>query len=262
MRWTRSLGSAATSSRSCCRRRCCRRRAHRAETPPRAGASVHDRQPGADAVGSIGISVFPHHGDEPALLLRRADIAMYVAKRTASGHAAYAPEHDLHSPARPRSSVAASGHRRRELVLHSADHHDGDRRRLIEALVRWQHSTRGFIPPGDYRRGGAHGAHQTAHRLSCGRRSSRPARGGAAPRAPIAVNLSMRNLLDPDLPRQIEALLREAGVGPRAVSASRSPRAARWRSRADHRRARALEQHGVVAAIDDFGTGYPARVPP
>ena len=37
-------------------------------------------------------------------------------------------------------SVAASGHRRRELVLHPADHHDGDRRRLIEALVRWQQS--------------------------------------------------------------------------------------------------------------------------
>src|SRR6185295_11628465 len=49
---------------------------------------------------SIGIVLYPEHGADSETLLRRADIAMYEAKRTSKGYGIYAKEHDLHSPDR------------------------------------------------------------------------------------------------------------------------------------------------------------------
>ena len=53
-----------------------------------------------DVGASIGIALFPQHGDDADSLMRRADVAMYVAKRSGSGYAVYSPEEDTNSPER------------------------------------------------------------------------------------------------------------------------------------------------------------------
>ena len=102
---------------------------------------------------SIGIASYPAHGTDTATLLRRADVAMYVAKRGESGIVVYAAEQDHHSAER----LALGGELRSaiengELLLHfqpKLDLRDGS---LVgvEALVRWQHPLRGFLPPSEF----------------------------------------------------------------------------------------------------------------
>ncbi len=53
-----------------------------------------------DVRGSVGIALCPQHGDSAEALMRRADVAMYVAKRSGSGFAVYTPEQNEHSPKR------------------------------------------------------------------------------------------------------------------------------------------------------------------
>ena len=103
---------------------------------------------------SIGIAVYPEHAVDGETLARRADVAMYTAKRNGGGGVAvYAPEHDQSSIRR----LSLLGELRRaiaedELVLHyqpSVDLATGDVR-AAEALVRWQHPVHGLMPPAEF----------------------------------------------------------------------------------------------------------------
>ena len=103
-----------------------------------------------DAGLSIGIAQFPDHGQDAETLLRRADVAMYVAKRSGGGHAVYSTEQDDYSPGR----LALVGELRHaikndELVLHYQPQVDVRTRRAygVEALVRWAHPVHGLMPP-------------------------------------------------------------------------------------------------------------------
>src|SRR5258708_7931952 len=99
---------------------------------------------------SIGIAMYPVHGDDPGTLLRRADVAMYVAKRSGGGYAIYQPEQEAQTLR--RSGLAGELRRaipQGELVLHyqpqvtlatGAVH-------TVEALVRWNHPREGLMPP-------------------------------------------------------------------------------------------------------------------
>jgi diguanylate cyclase (GGDEF)-like protein/PAS domain S-box-containing protein len=102
---------------------------------------------------SIGVAAFPAHGADADTLLRRADLAMYTAKRAQSGAATYAPEHDSRSSER----LALVGALRRainleELSLHYQPQVDCATGRLarVEALVRWWHPERGLIRPDQF----------------------------------------------------------------------------------------------------------------
>src|SRR5258708_31851488 len=99
---------------------------------------------------SIGTAMYPLHGDDPSTLLRRADVAMYVAKRSGGGYAVYAPEQEAQTLR--RSGLAGELRRsipQGELVLPfqpqvtlatGAIH-------SVEALVRWNHPREGLMPP-------------------------------------------------------------------------------------------------------------------
>jgi diguanylate cyclase (GGDEF)-like protein len=214
-----------------------------------------------DIGGSIGISVCPEHASDPDLLLRRADIAMYVAKRSSRGLAVYSPEHDQHSPDR----IALVGELRRaidndELVLLYQPKVSLQTGRTIgvEALVRWHHPRRGLVAPDQF----VPLAEQTGLIRALSRwvldTALRQARAWrkAGLDVPIAVNLSMRDLHDPELP-DIVAMLLAAWQVP---SSSLMVEITENGLMADPARAlttvAALRAMGIRIAIDDFGTGY------
>jgi diguanylate cyclase (GGDEF)-like protein/PAS domain S-box-containing protein len=102
---------------------------------------------------SVGIAMYPEHGRSPAELLRRADLAMYIAKRTGSGHAVVDAAHE----AETAQQLQLLADLRRclpddELTLHYQPKIDLETQQVsgVEALIRWQHPLRGLVMPGEF----------------------------------------------------------------------------------------------------------------
>ena len=162
---------------------------------------------------SIGVARFPDDGVDSHALLRCADIAMYAAKEAQTDYKLYAAEQNQHSVRRLsvlsdiRHALAA----RRDRRPLPADRRPRRPARVkgAEGLVRWQHPEHGLIPPAAFvqtvEQTGLIGPltrHVLEHSIAeCAawRRDGRD--------LSVAVNLSVRNLLDRDLPREIERLL-------------------------------------------------------
>ena len=210
---------------------------------------------------SIGIALFPEHGDDVDTLLRRADVAMYLAKEANVGIELYAPERDHYSPARlGLLSELRRAIEHGELVLHyqpKASLEDG-KVRSVEALVRWQHPERGLLPPVEFVQFAEHTGlmrpltlYILDHALEqCAAWRAQGIELG------LAVNLSARDLCDAELPAEAAALLEKWALDPGVLELEVTESTIL----ADPLRARAvltrLSELGVRIAIDDFGSGY------
>ena len=99
---------------------------------------------------SIGVAIAPRHGDDPNTLLRRADVAMYKAKRSGGGYAIYSADQDEYNPARLElMSDLRNAIRSGELLLYYQPKLNLKTRKSesVEALSRWPHRRHGMIPP-------------------------------------------------------------------------------------------------------------------
>jgi diguanylate cyclase (GGDEF)-like protein len=209
---------------------------------------------------SMGIALSPRDATDPDTLLQRADVALYDAKRSRRGHEFYRPERDQYSPAR----LALYGEFKRaleedELLVEYQPQADLRTGRITsaEALVRWRHPIRGLISPVEF----IPIVEQTdlvrpLARFVLGeavRQGAAWRRAGLA--IAVAVNLSTRNLLEPDLPDHVEALLTRYDLPARALELE----VTETDIMADEKRADAcldrLRALGVRIAVDDFGTG-------
>ena len=106
-----------------------------------------------DVRASIGIALAPTHGRTLAELLKHADVAMYESKRTRSGVTVYTPDLDPHAADRLGTLALLRGamdagqlHLRYQPVVRASD----SRLLGFEALVRWQHPTRGLMLPAEF----------------------------------------------------------------------------------------------------------------
>jgi diguanylate cyclase (GGDEF)-like protein len=210
---------------------------------------------------SIGIARYPRDGRDAHTLLRRADVAMYAAKREQSGFRLYAPSQDHH--ARRQLSVVSDFRRALssgEIVVHYQPIVELEELRVrgAEGLVRWEHPERGLLPPGAFMQA-VERTHLigplTHHVLDSALAQCAEWRGGGMDLS-VAVNLSVRNLLDRNLPRQIERLLTAHGLEPDALQLEITESMIM----ADPERALAtvsrLSALGIRISVDDFGTGY------
>jgi len=218
----------------------------------------HSLQVGA----SIGIALGPAHGRDSATLLRRADVAMYAAKRAGGGgYAVYAPEQDAALPAR-LSLIADLRHALVDgaLALHYQPQVAVGSGRVVgvEALARWPHPTHGFVPPDQFiplaEGMGLIGA-LTDWVLDTAIRQCRVWRD-AGHALVVAVNLSAATLHDARLPTTISRLLRVHGVPAGSLRLEVTESALM----ADPARAgvvlAGLAEVGVGISVDDYGTGY------
>ncbi|MBI3994452.1 MAG: EAL domain-containing protein [Nitrospirae bacterium] len=210
---------------------------------------------------SIGIALYPDHGQAAEILFRRADIAMHISKRVGSSYVMYDPAQDKHSP--QRLALMGELHdaiEHEELVLFYQPKVSLKTRQTIgvEALVRWKHPSRGMIPPDQF----ILPAEQTGliHPMTRwitaeGMRQCKVwHEAGTA--LTVSVNLSARNLLDPKLPGQVAEQLKSAGVAPDWMTFEITESAVM----ADPAHAldvlMRLHEMGIRFSIDDFGTGY------
>jgi diguanylate cyclase (GGDEF)-like protein/PAS domain S-box-containing protein len=209
---------------------------------------------------SIGIAAFPQHADDAQTMIRRADVAMYTAKRARSGFSVYSVDQEGGESA---EGVPLVGKLRYaidqfELVLHYqpiVSAIDG-RTLKVEALVRWGHPEHGLLPPDDF----IPSAEQTnlIKPLTAWVLNEALGQVHAWSKAGIdvgvSVNLSARNLLDSELPDAVAQLLRTWGVSPEKLSLEITESTI-IASEAEDTLQR-LHDTGVQIAVDDFGTGY------
>jgi|SRR5579884_36553 len=210
---------------------------------------------------SIGSVLYPDHGVDVETLVRRADAAMYLAKRDRVGHRVWSPEQE---DSRPEQLALIGELRRaieqRELLLHYQPQARLDDGRVfaVEALVRWQHPTRGLLGPAEFvplaQHTGLIGP-LTRYVIEEALAQCRRWRDEDL-QLRVAVNIAARNLLDPEFPQEVRGLIARGGVEPELLELELTESAVL----ADPRRAAEvlgeLEQIGVRLAIDDFGTGY------
>jgi diguanylate cyclase (GGDEF)-like protein len=210
---------------------------------------------------SIGIAVYPEHGPDFDSLLRRADIAMYTAKRKRVGYALYDPAMDKDNLQQLRlGGELHSAIEQGQLTLHYQPKIELRSGRLhsIEALVRWQHPQHGMIPPDAFiplaERAGLMPAlmrsvlNQAAHQWQCWQRRGLD--------ISIAINVSASNLQDRHFLDDIHNALATHQMPGSRLGLELTESAIM----ADIHHANAILQQlhvqGIHIAVDDFGTGY------
>jgi diguanylate cyclase (GGDEF)-like protein len=213
-----------------------------------------------NVAASIGVVHFPADGTDADALLRRADVAMYIAKRSHSGYAYYDAAQDQHSPERLglvdelRQAIAQN-----ELTLMYQPQVATDTQEVtgVEALVRWAHPRRGMIPPIEFVAIAEHtGLIEPLTRCVL-RGALQQCRAWLDKdlRLPISVNISATDLQD-GFAQLVGELLLAHGVPADCLRLEITEGAMmvdRDRARRVLEELRAL---GVRISIDDYGTGY------
>jgi diguanylate cyclase (GGDEF)-like protein len=227
---------------------------------PRDGDPLRDLLK-VDVSASIGIALYPVHGVHPDDLITHAERAMDLAKRRQAGSLLF---EDFMNARTPASLGLLSELRRavadNELRLFLQPKQDLEclSVRSAEALVRWQHPTRGMVPPGLFipfaeETGFVRQLTQWVLRAAARHAADAHAKGLALR---IAVNLSTRDLLEADLLGKLQTMLAEEGCAPEWLCLEITESAIMDDPKRALEMVRALADAGFRLAIDDFGTGY------
>ena len=210
---------------------------------------------------SVGVAMYPEHGDDPDVLIQRADIAMYSAKTNGTGIECYNSEQDEHSVGR----LELLGEMRHAIEGKQFCLQYQPRVNLqtmdvegVEALVRWQHPTRGMIYPDEF----IPLLEETGNIKPLTRFIIDKAIQQLAdwqvkePNFHISINISTRDLCDPSMAEFLEEKMRMYEVSAKTVILEITESSLMQYTSYTERTLDALDKMGIGLAIDDFGTGY------
>lgn len=220
----------------------------------------YQEQP-VDVRVSIGIASFPEHGEQSGQLLRNADIAMYVAKRNKTGFATYDANYDTHQ----EQHLSMLGELRRavernELRVFYQPKLNLSTGRIdaVEALLRWDHPTRGFVSPGEFIPFAEHTGYikiltrwvLAAALRQCGQWLAQGIR------LRVSVNISARDLMSRDLPELVTHCMQANQVPADLVCLEITESG--FMEDPAHAQQVLLKLHalGIHLSIDDYGTGF------
>lgn len=210
---------------------------------------------------SIGIALYPEHGEDQSTLIRHADVAMYASKRSSRMISIYDPQQDTHTPQRlALMADLQNAIEENKLMLYYQPQIciQNNKAYGVEALLRWNHPQQGFIPPEQF----IHLAENTGlinpltnwvidQSLKQWREWQ-----DAGLTLDISINISARNLNDPDLAQTLHSAIQKYNVTPQYIKLEITESSIMT----NHEIVLSLMQHplleGVQYAIDDFGTGY------
>lgn len=212
---------------------------------------------------SIGISIYPADAQDAESLLKSADTAMYHAKESGRNTFKFF-EQDMNSRAVQRQTIEASlrvALARQEFVLHYQPKINLQSGAIVgvEALIRWQHPTRGLLSPDQF----------IAVAEDCGlilpidrwvlREACLQARAWlqrGLPPITIAVNTSATEFRAKDFLDYVREVLAETGLDPQTLELELTESVLMRDAESTDRVLRAIADLGIRLAIDDFGTGY------
>ena len=210
---------------------------------------------------SIGIALYPDHGEDDVTLLRHADSAMYRAKRTRSGERVF----DGEGGEVQRSYLSLLGEMRAALEggQFELDYQPKLSLRTgliagLEGLVRWNHPVRGRVPPNEF----IPFAEQTGFMREVTRWVVE--RGAVFSRAlaeaglnlEVSVNVSALDIQNPDFARELLDVLRRSATDPKRLCLEITESGVVSESEVAIRNLQAIARLGVRLSVDDFGTGY------
>lgn len=210
---------------------------------------------------SIGIVLYPEHGGDADTLMRRADMTMSIAKKSDLGYTFYNAKYDFYSPRR----LMLLGELRKAINNNDMQLYYQPKVSLatslvtgLEALIRWKHPKHGFIYPDEF--------------IPLAERSGliKPLSMWVLRQAPkqwnewhkegidvaIAVNLSVRDLFDIQLPDKLGKILEEHKMPSERLVLEITESAMMEDPDQTKSILMTLSQMGIKLAIDDFGTGY------
>jgi len=212
---------------------------------------------------SIGISVFPQHGRDEQSLMKNADIAMYFAKEEGKNNFQFYSE-NMHAMSSARLAIETNlrhAIERNELYLNYQAQLDFRTNEIagVEALLRWNNRYLGLVTPTQF----IPIAEETGLIVPIGRWVLRTAcmqnvawQKQGLPPVSMAVNLSLRQLMDETFLQDVRDILEETGLAPQLLELEITE------NMVMHSPARLIpvltkiKALGVRLAIDDFGTGY------
>ncbi|MDQ1048777.1 bifunctional diguanylate cyclase/phosphodiesterase [Streptomyces sp. V4I2] len=213
---------------------------------------------------SAGVAVFPDHAPDAEGLLRRADVAMYQAKRDRTGVEVYESKRDSNTPDR----LGLLGDLRRALDAREVELHYQPKVRFdgqvagLEALVRWVHPERGKVPPDEFiaiAESSGLMPHLTEYVLDTALAQVAEWRSQGL-FVPVAVNVSPRDVHTPGFAGSVAARLARHGVPAGALQLEITEHVLLEDPQRAADTLAALTGHGVKMSLDDFGTGYSSLV--
>jgi predicted signal transduction protein with EAL and GGDEF domain len=212
---------------------------------------------------SIGIAMYPHDGEEPEILVRNADTAMYVAK--AEGRACFRfYDEEMNALAVEQLKMEEElrdAMRRDELELRYQPQVETRTGRVIsmEALVRWKHPERGMVSPLEF----IPVAERTGQIIELGEwvmqevlRHCQLWEKMGLEDFRICINISPLQFNQSNLPQWIAEFLGRSGLPPHRLELELTESAIMTDAETNIAKLRDLKSLGLDLAVDDFGTGY------
>lgn len=212
---------------------------------------------------SIGVSIYPDDGENAETLIRNADTAMYHAKENGRNNYQFFRQ-EMNVRAAERQFIESSlrvALERKEFSLHYQPKVDLGTGAItgVEALLRWEHPERGFIPPAQF----VSIAEDTGLILPIGQwvlseacRQSREWLDAGFPPVPMAVNISAVEFRSKDFVESVRTILRESKLDPQCLELELTESVLMKHAELTIGMLKALKEIGVQLAVDDFGTGY------
>ncbi|MDP2619258.1 MAG: bifunctional diguanylate cyclase/phosphodiesterase [Hyphomicrobiales bacterium] len=208
---------------------------------------------------SVGLAIGPADGEDPATLLKHAEMALAQAKASGdnSGRFYVRSMEDASRRRRELEKDLRKAIAEEQLRLQYQPQFDLITGRVIgyEALIRWDHPEKGPIPPDEFvpcaeQSGLIHAIGEWALRTGCRYAVTWPVPVN------VAINLSAIQFLNNDLVPMIENILEETGIDPKRLEIEITESVLLHNIDRVQNTLRRLGEHGVAVALDDFGTGY------
>ena len=214
-----------------------------------------------DISASMGISTYPTHGETEESLLRHADAAMYRAKRQRTGCEIY----DGNDPSAHRSYLSMLGEMRKALEEDQFELYYQPKLDLAsglivgaEGLLRWNHPTRGQVPPGEF----VPFAEQTGFMRQITRWVVREGLAFSA-RLPqverplrVAINVTASDIQERDFAGEIAEIIRSLKISGEHLCLEITESGVVSESQAALETLQKISKMGIKLSVDDFGTGY------
>jgi diguanylate cyclase len=209
----------------------------------------------------IGIVHFPDHGDDVDALVQRAGIALRVAQKSTKGYATYSPSFDNHTPLRLnlitelRQAIEREG---LELYYQPQVSIKTGEVCGVEALLRWNHPVYGFVPPDEFVPMAERNRMINPLTQWVLKRAFRDCANWHKQGLPIkvSVNLSAKDLHNPELPDLISGVAAASGIQPSWVRLEITEGSVMSDPESALGIIRRLHEMDYQFSIDDFGTGY------